>query len=364
MVTEPLPFTEQRRRQILDDVRVHGSVRVADLAERLTVSAVTVRRDITALAHQGLVTRVHGGAVTRATLERAAVAPPSARRTLGIVTPSMDYYWPSVVNGAQAAANSYRGQLILRSSSYSLDDDRVQMQRLLDTGRTEGLLVAPVPHLRASTDVLSWLDGLGLPVVLVERTIPADFYAEKLESVATDHFHSADLAVRHFAAQGHRKVGLLTSLGTPHRTVAREAWARAVRAVGLDTAGAICEDTPSYSTAEREVLLDGIIERCLSSGTTAVIVHADRESIALLQRCEDLGLEVPGDLAIISHDDEIASLPSPALTAIRPPKHQLGYEAASLLFRRLADPAMPRHRILLAAELVVRGTSGPPKPRS
>ncbi|MDR0283492.1 MAG: substrate-binding domain-containing protein, partial [Propionibacteriaceae bacterium] len=107
----------------------------------------------------------------------------------------------------------------------------------------------------------------------------------------------------------------------------------------------------------------GIIERCLSTATTAVLVHADREAIALLQHCQDRGLDVPGDLAIVAHDDEIASLSSPALTAIRPAKHQIGYEAASLLFRRLADPAMPRHRIHLCAELVVRGTSGPPKVR-
>lgn len=355
-------FGQDRRRQILDEVRVQGAVRVNEVAQRLGVSPVTVRRDITALAHQGLVTRVHGGAVARRGQDRASPGPnqppASWKRALGIVTPSMDYFWPSVVNGVQAAVNSYRGQLILRSSSYSLEDDRSQMQHLLETGRVEGLLVAPVPLMRASNDVLSWLDARPIPVVLMERTAPAGLFPGRLEWVATDQLYSAELAVRHLAAQGHRKIGLLTSLGTPHHASAREAWAGACRGLGLPTDG-ICEDTPSFTTADREVLLDGIIERCLSSGTTAVIVHADREAIALLQRCQDLNLDVPGDLAIIAHDDEIASLSSPALTAIRPPKHQIGYEAAALLFRRLADPTMPLHRTLLCSELVVRATSGP-----
>ena len=359
MAEAGIQFAQERRRQILDEVRAHGSVRVNNMADRMGVSAVTVRRDVTALAHQGLVTRVHGGAVTRRT-ERTAPAPaPARKRTVGIATPSMDYYWPQVVNGAQAAADAYRGQLILRSSSYSVEDDRLQMQRLMDTGRVEGLLVAPVPFMRASSEVLNWLDGLDIPVVLMERTVPADVFPRHLEWVATDQLQSADIAVRHLASQGHRRIGLLTSLGTPHRDAARDGWMRACRNLGLSTDRAVVEDTPSFSTADRDTLLDGIIERCLSSGTTAVIVHADREAIALVQRLQDLGLEIPGDLAIISHDDEIASLASPAITAISPPKQQIGYEAASLLFRRFADPTMPAHRIYLCSELVVRATSGP-----
>ena len=356
----PPQFAQERRRQILDEVLAHGSVRVNDLAQHLAVSAVTIRRDVAALDHQGLVTQVHGGAVIRRAVERSAVSPPVLKQhTLGITTPSMDYYWPQVVNGAQAAVSAYRGQLILRSSSYSVDDDRIQTQRLLQTGRIEGLLVAPQPLAKASAEVLSWLDGLGLPVVLMERTVPPDFFPGKLEWVATDQSYAADLAVRHLVSQGHRKVGLLTSLGTPHRAAARDGWTRAVRNLGLETRSVVVEDTPSFSTTDRDALLDGIIERCLSSGTTAVIVHADREAIALLQRCQDLALDVPGDLAIITHDDEIASLSSPPLTAIRPAKYQIGYEAASLLFRRLADPSMPLRRIMLCPELMVRGTSGP-----
>ncbi|MDR0285398.1 MAG: DeoR family transcriptional regulator, partial [Propionibacteriaceae bacterium] len=237
-------FAEERRRQILDEVRVGGSVQVNDLASRLGVSAVTVRRDITTLAHQGLVTRVHGGAVTRRGPERAASTTPATRkRTLGIATPSMDYYWPQVVNGVQAAVNTYRGQLILRSSSYSPDDDRLAMQRLLETGRVEGLLVAPVPLTRASAEVLGWLDALEVPVVLMERTVPADFFPDRLEWVVTDQAHAADLAVRHLASQGHRRIGLLTSLGTPHHVTAREGWLRACRSLGLALDG-VCEDTP------------------------------------------------------------------------------------------------------------------------
>ncbi|WP_138444464.1 DeoR/GlpR family DNA-binding transcription regulator [Sinomonas susongensis] len=50
-----------RQSAILDAVQKEGVVKVADLAYRLGVSAVTVRRDIDAMSDSGLLTRVHGG---------------------------------------------------------------------------------------------------------------------------------------------------------------------------------------------------------------------------------------------------------------------------------------------------------------
>src|SRR5277367_5255730 len=56
-------LAQQRQASILDEVRRHGGVRVADLVRALGVSDMTVRRDIEALADRGLVAKVHGGAV-------------------------------------------------------------------------------------------------------------------------------------------------------------------------------------------------------------------------------------------------------------------------------------------------------------
>ncbi len=57
--------TQQRRDQILDRVRTHGSARLGELSDDLGVSTATVRRDLQSLAGQGLLTRTHGGAIPR-----------------------------------------------------------------------------------------------------------------------------------------------------------------------------------------------------------------------------------------------------------------------------------------------------------
>lgn len=59
---QPL-LADQRRAQILAHVEEWGGVRVAELVDQLGVSDMTIRRDIAQLAGDGLVARVHGGAV-------------------------------------------------------------------------------------------------------------------------------------------------------------------------------------------------------------------------------------------------------------------------------------------------------------
>jgi DeoR/GlpR family transcriptional regulator of sugar metabolism len=54
----------ERRREILEIVQQSGSVTVVDLCERFDVSEMTIRRDLRDLDQEGLLRRVHGGAVS------------------------------------------------------------------------------------------------------------------------------------------------------------------------------------------------------------------------------------------------------------------------------------------------------------
>jgi DeoR family transcriptional regulator, fructose operon transcriptional repressor len=56
--------SENRVTIILKEIENRGSVSVVDLAQRLGVSVMTIRRDLVDLEKEGLVHRVHGGAVS------------------------------------------------------------------------------------------------------------------------------------------------------------------------------------------------------------------------------------------------------------------------------------------------------------
>jgi DeoR/GlpR family transcriptional regulator of sugar metabolism len=55
--------TELRHTAIVDLLKQRGKAKVEELAERLNVSEVTIRKDLTKLEEQGLLERVHGSAI-------------------------------------------------------------------------------------------------------------------------------------------------------------------------------------------------------------------------------------------------------------------------------------------------------------
>ncbi len=59
----PVLIPAERRNRIHEIVRTRGSVRVADLSERLGVSDITIRRDLEQLEQNGVLERTHGGAI-------------------------------------------------------------------------------------------------------------------------------------------------------------------------------------------------------------------------------------------------------------------------------------------------------------
>ncbi|WP_256509018.1 substrate-binding domain-containing protein [Crossiella sp. SN42] len=93
-------------------------------------------------------------------------------------------------------------------------------------------------------------------------------------------------------------------------------------------------------------------------GTTAVILHGDVDALILVQQLADAGLRVPQDCSVVAYDDVVAALGSPPLTAVAPPKAEVGRVAAELLLTRLASPEPWRtRRVELLPDLMVRGST-------
>jgi len=56
---------EERHKIILKEINLHNKVLSADLKDQLTASEDTIRRDLNELAEQGLILKVHGGAMSK-----------------------------------------------------------------------------------------------------------------------------------------------------------------------------------------------------------------------------------------------------------------------------------------------------------
>ncbi|WP_448062343.1 substrate-binding domain-containing protein [Cellulomonas hominis] len=362
------PLAVDRRAQVLELLRHHGSARVADLAGLLGVTPVTIRRDVAYLAERGLVDRVHGGV----TLPRAVRPPagaeglvgasaahqhhaPLSAAVVGMLVPSQDYYWPGVARAVESAARVQGMRVVLRGSSYDTEDDRPQLERLVGHLGCDRLIIAPRTDIPSAHETLTWLAGTGVPTVLAERSADPGPELVTFDSVHSDHAAGAAAAVHHLAQLGHRRVGLVMSANSPTGPNLRRGW---IDATGTLTR-TIDVSTPDPGRPGWDDAVAAIVRDCLSSGTTALLVHADATAVALVQAFEHADVDVPRDVSVVAYDDEIAGLFSLPLTAVRPHRGALGRAALELLGARVMDPRRPAHHLLITPSLRLRESTAP-----
>lgn len=360
-----MKLAAERQAAILRAVELRGGVSVTEIAARLGVSTVTVRRDIGTLATQGLVKRVHGGAVARGNASppfpgrNAQTGPvrPAPRATVGLVLPSATYYFPGVIRGAEAAAAAAGVRLVLAVTNYFAEEDRRQVGRLLDLG-VDGLLVATSFAPDTDPETSEWLAGLVVPVVLVERMLDLPGAAH-VGHVRTDHAAGARLAVLHLAGLGHPTVAIAARGATPTTRWLLEGHAAAVAQGVIDSRSpaATLLPGPECSPALRDAAVHDLLDKCAERDTRAILVHNDEDAMAVVRAATARRLRVPEDLSVIAYDDEVAALADVPLTAIAPPKHEVGRLAVDVLVQRLAGPSdQPAQHVSLLPRLVTRAS--------
>ncbi|MDR2723505.1 MAG: substrate-binding domain-containing protein [Cellulomonadaceae bacterium] len=373
-----IPLAAERHAHLLAALARDGAVRVADISATLGVTPVTVRRDISELDRLGLLRRVHGGAVTRSDTPRPAGTPSGTTSpttvitaaSLGVMVPSLDYYWPGIVAGMEAEASERAVGITLRGSSYSVHDERPALENLAHTDGVQALVIAPRTDRGRAGEIVDWLAASGLPTVLVERDAGIDMTAATpsetdpqspggIDVVRSDHTLGAALAVRHLLALGHQRLGLVVTTHSPTSAFIARGWRAACAELGVKKTRLFEAATPARDTADFSAAIDAALETALTKGTTGLLVHSDPEAFAIVQHAQERGLSIPGDLSVIAYDDEVAGKFSPALTAVQPPREAIGRGAVTLAVNRLANPRRPAHRLLIAPQLVQRQSTAP-----
>ncbi|MEK2494665.1 substrate-binding domain-containing protein [Kitasatospora purpeofusca] len=338
---------EERRARVLAVVEELGTVRLADLAERLGMPLVTLRRDVSALAEAGRLHRTHGSVSALSAME-TPTGP-----SVGLVVPTVSQYFDEVIAGARAAAQDAGVHLTLGIASYLPGTDRVQVERLLASG-VKGLLLTPNWMPSDHIEDRAWINDLPVPVVLVEREPPTGSPAARLDSVCSNHHYGVLLALDHLASLGHRRIALAARVDTWTALKVHSGYAEGCRSLGLPEEPTIDIDPAAgmESVAER-------IGQQVRAGVEAVVVHNDQDAIQLLPLLRAAGVSVPEDLAMVSYDDVFAALGAPPLTAVAPPKHAVGAAAVELIVRRLAKRSgLPVHHLDLLPDLKIRRSCG------
>ncbi|KQX92358.1 substrate-binding domain-containing protein [Streptomyces clavifer] len=365
---------ELRRKRILAVIHARGAVSVSALAAELDVSVVTLRRDVEELSREGKLRRGHG--VARPVGDAEPTTPVPAPRAgkldegpsadggaVALVVPERHSYLYETLHGARTALEQAGMRIALHIFPQSAGAERPQVERALQGG-ARGLLIAPRWRSAAEEEAdYGWLAGVTVPTVLMERRPRPGSALHALDSVCSDHWYGTHLAVEHLVALGHRRIVLAARNDSPTARSIRAAFAEIAAARPEVEDWAVVLSSPNAGP-DRSAAPDGaapdLAALLRERGATGAVLHGDEDALMLVQRLAESGVRVPQDCSVVAYDDVVAALGGTPLTAVAPPKADIGRAAAELLLHRLAHPAGatgPVRRTELLPSLEVRGSA-------
>ncbi len=277
-----------------------------------------------------------------------------ATRLVGVVVADItNPFFAELVRliGGMAQALGY--SMLLCEADHDPAKERAALQ-LLAAHRVDGVILAPTGP--AEMYFEPPLSTFPKPLVMVDRVIPQ----APFDTVSIDNHRAAFELTRHILSLGHRRVAILAGSRHLANTTDRLAGFRdALAGVGLDP------------DASRIVYADFRQDRARDL-CHALLVGPDRPSalfvsnnqmlIGAMQALADLGLSCPEDVSLAGIDDfPWADVFTPRLTTQRQPIGALANHAVRLLHARMQGRRDPgTERVVLASELIVRGSCAPP----
>ncbi|MEK6343597.1 MAG: LacI family DNA-binding transcriptional regulator [Curtobacterium sp.] len=265
-------------------------------------------------------------------------------RTLGT-----ESFFGDLISGIQLGlAGSHVGMNLLVARD--ADEELATYRDWWRGHRVDGVIVIDP---RRDDPRLSLLAELGMPTVVV-GSHPAPSGAAP--TVWIDDSDATDTVLRYLLALGHRRIAHVAGRPEYEHTAMRIERVRSFATAGdLDDAVSVPTDYSAEAGARATRELLSRRER-----PTAIVYDNDVLAVAGLGVASEMGVQVPGDVSIVSFDDSaMVRLVRPAITSLTRDTVELGQRAATLL-RAQIDAAAPLPSLPgPALTLSVRDSTGP-----
>jgi DNA-binding LacI/PurR family transcriptional regulator len=329
---------------------------MADVAARAGVSVATVSRALSGdrnLVSAPVLQRIIEAAeeldYTPNNLARNMRS--GSARILGLIISDIgNPFFTAIARGAEDVARRHGYSLVLSNTDESPKREAASLG-VMTAERAAGIIIATTnenePAIRRSLD-------LGMAVVAVDRHIAG----VPTDSVVVDNESAAHAAVTHLVRLGHRRIAIIG--GPRDADTARDrhrGYERAMQEARLPIREElVCEG--DFREAAGLVMTRRLLD--LADPPSAIFSVNNLTTIGVLGALRERGVPVPASVSIVGFDDiPTGELLEPPLTVIQQPTYQVGAQAAQLLVRRVREPEAPIKEVVLAATLVVRGSTGP-----
>lgn len=249
------------------------------------------------------------------------------------LNPVMDQFLYALAD----AARDHQHHVLLLTAAER--DPLLAYGQLVRTGAVDGFVLSGIEE---EDPRVEWLTRHRMPFVTFGRTRAAGHPWVDVDSAA-----GTELATRHLAGRGHRRIGYLGwPPGSRVGAERQSGWRQAIRRLGLDPV------EPGY--AENDVAAAALATRRLldtDQPPTALVTASDTLAFGALAAARERGAE----LAVVGFDDSPAArLVTPALTSVRQPLAEVGRAVVRELLTRVVDPTGAPASVLLTPILAVR----------
>ena len=207
-------------------------------------------------------------------------------------------------------------------------------------------------EIKFEDDRVKYLHQANVPFTMIGRTEKPEAFTY----VDRDFVGATEIGIKYLAELGHKKIAYLTT----------------EREVGVDTrfSSALVESAKKYKMTTRKLSVvneassgrDAFIElHTKYADVTAVVSLNDIATLGFISGANESGISIPNELSIIALDTPANHIEMswPPLTTVDLPAYELGSAASNILIDQIEGKENKRSQVLLAGNLVTRGTTAP-----
>jgi DNA-binding LacI/PurR family transcriptional regulator len=336
---------------------------------RVTIRTVAEDADVSVAAVSKVLRDAYGvsdalRAKVRASMEKLGYRPHAAARgmrgqtyTLGVLLPDLrNPFFADIMAGVNDALERTQYQALLGAGNSMPQQELALVEAMIDRQMDGLILIGP----RFSREELETL-AERIPIAVIARHMPQ---VTTFDTVNGDDELGARLAVKHLVEAGYRRITMF-SLFLPGIAGVVPAPREAGYRAAMEQAGLVrsINIVPSEQTA-RDVQLAARHLLEPRGRPEAIFCWTDFVALEVLSVAREMGLAVPGDLAMVGYDNNMfCDLAQNALTSVDQSGQVLGLQAARLLIERIKGRTAAEH-FVVTPRLVARASSQPKQGRA
>jgi LacI family transcriptional regulator len=328
-----------------------GNVTIKSLAEELNLSTSAVSKALNDSHEIGIGTKQKVMALAKHLNYEPNLFASSLRKqsskTIAVIVPEIaNHFFSEAINGIQDLAGKNGYHVIIYQTHNNTQTEIDFTHRLLN-GRVDGILISVASETENNQHIVDLLSNI--PTVLFDR---ANDEVDAVK-ITTNDYESAYEATCHLIDRGCKKISFLSglyNLSTGKNRLLGYQDALKDHDIRYDLDLFVnCGKEPDLNYSQIKDLL-------LLQKPDGVLSSIEELVIPLYYACNELGINIPNDLKIISYSNlDTASILRPSLTTITQPAFEIGQESASILFKILQKKWFESNQtLILKSTLFIR----------